>query len=96
MNDSGHYIVDSIERRSSNARLCVCAGEVATGKNRQLASVDAAVARDSMGAIPGIGEAVTNPPPGTFSASRPPGQPVDFVSMHKRSKVLCWKGCNPA
>lgn len=50
-------------------------GEVATGKNRQLASVDAAVARDSMGAIPGIGEAVTNHPPGTLSASRPPDLP---------------------
>jgi len=56
---------------------------VATGKNRQLASVDAAVARDSMGAIPGIGEAVTNPPPGTFSASRPPGQPSEFINLTK-------------
>ena len=57
-----------------------CTGEVATGKNRQLASVDAAAARDSMGAIPGIGEAVTGPHPGTFNASRPSGSPCCLVS----------------
>ena len=42
------------------------AGEVATGKNRQLASVDAEVAQDSMGAIPGIGDAVPAPPQASF------------------------------
>ena len=47
-------------------RLClVVAGEAASGRNRQLAPVDAAVARDSMQAIPGIGEAMLGPPPGT-------------------------------
>ena len=44
----------------------VVAGEVATGKNRQLASVDALAARDSMGAIPGIGDAVPTLPQGAF------------------------------
>ncbi|KAL3135617.1 hypothetical protein ABBQ38_006098 [Trebouxia sp. C0009 RCD-2024] len=41
-------------------------GEIATGKNRQLASVDAMVARDSMGAIPGIGDAIPSLPQGSF------------------------------
>ena len=41
-------------------------GEIATGKNRQLASVDALAARDSMGAIPGIGDAVPTHPQGSF------------------------------
>ena len=41
-------------------------GEMATGKNRQLASVDALVARDSMGAIPGIGDANPTLPQGSF------------------------------
>lgn len=44
----------------------VLSGEVATGKNRQLASVDALAARDSMGAIPGIGDAVPTLPQGAF------------------------------
>lgn len=51
---------------SVSACVAVVAGEVATGKNRQLASVDALAARDSMGAIPGIGDAVPTLPQGAF------------------------------
>ena len=65
--------------------MLLTAGEAASGRNRQLATVHAAAARDSMQAIPGIGEAMLGPPPGTGD---PFTQPSGLLSR-------CHVVCNP-
>ena len=59
---------------------------MATGKNRQLASVDAVVARDSMGAIPGIGDAVPTPSQGSFPQQ--PGVHAASVAVNLKQVML--------